>query len=301
MYFPVSGIECSPFSPICFAFGISLMCSMTGISGAFLLLPYQISVLGYVTPGVSATNQIFNILACPAGVFRYAREGRLLLPLALFIALGTLPGVFIGAIIRLTWLTKPQDFMLFASLVLFYLGIRMLFSKKSGKKAAKPANMEAVNDNVCHVLSFNIRGFSFSFNGVVHEVRSLGLVLLSIAVGLIGGTYGIGGGAIMSPFLVSFFGLPIHAIAGATLFATFLTSISGVAFYSLLATLWNSPTAAPDWLLGLFLGIGGIVGMYCGAALQKRLPARFLRYLLITIILVMGLRYLLQSLGIWGA
>ena len=67
-------------------------------------------------------------------------------------------------------------------------------------------------------------------------------MLLSLIVGLVGGVYGIGGGAIMAPFLVSFFGLPVHAVAGASLFATFLTSVAGVGFYSLLAPLH------PAWL-----------------------------------------------------
>lgn len=292
MYFPVAGIEASPFSPICFAFGISLMCSMTGISGAFLLLPYQISILGYTAPGVSATNQIFNILACPAGVLRYAREGRLLLPLAFFIALGTLPGVFVGALVRVSYLTRPEHFMLFASLVLFYLGIRMLFSKKAAKGQDKGGGL---NDK-CLVTSFSARGFSFSFRGENHHVSSPALVSLAAIVGLIGGIYGVGGGAIMVPFLVSFFGLPVHAIAGASLFATFLTSVAGVGFYSLLANVCNYPFAAPDWGLGILLGIGGIAGMYCGASLQKYLSAKFLRYLLILIVLSMGCRYLVQSL-----
>ena len=96
MYFPTAGIECSPFVPFAVALGVSFFTSMGGVSGAFLLLPFQMSVLGYVNPSVSATNQFFNVLACPAGVWRYWREGRLLWPLTLVVALGTLPGVFAG-------------------------------------------------------------------------------------------------------------------------------------------------------------------------------------------------------------
>jgi uncharacterized membrane protein YfcA len=48
---------------------------MVGISGAFLLLPFQMSVLGYVGPSVSATNLVFNLYAAPGVVWRYAHEG----------------------------------------------------------------------------------------------------------------------------------------------------------------------------------------------------------------------------------
>ncbi len=290
MIFPVSGIEASPFAVMAPAFLISLFCSTTGISGAFMLLPWQISVLGYVNPGVSATNQIFNILACPGGVYRYAREGRLLWPLALIIALGTLPGVFAGAIIRLFWLSKPDHFILFAALVLFYLGLRMLFTRRGKTK-------NSAGQQFCKVTSFTMRGFSFTFQGNDHSVQNAPLLALSAVVGLVGGIYGVGGGAIMVPFLVSFFGLPIHAIGGATLFATFLTSIAGVSFYSFISLFWDIPQGRPDWLLGCLLGLGGLAGMYCGAALQKYLPAKILRYFLIIIIMGTAIRYFIQFLG----
>lgn len=296
MYFPTSGVEVAPIIPVISAFGISLFCSMSGISGAFLLLPFQISVLGYVQPGVSATNQIFNILACPAGVWRYAREGRLLIPLAMFIAAGTLPGVFIGAFMRLTLLSNITYFLYFVSFVLFYLGGRMLFNKKASQnKTSKDTSSSQSKVNPCLILSKSLRGFSFSFNDESFYVSGIKLMILSLIVGLVGGIYGIGGGAIMVPFLVSFFGLPVHAIAGAALFATFLTSIAGVLFYSILAFFWKYPWAAPDWGLGILLGIGGIMGMYLGASFQKYVSPKILRFFLLLIVFFMGFHYLFKA------
>ena len=54
------------FPPVA-AFVISFFTSMAGISGAFLLLPLQMSVLGFTSPAVSATNLVFNLVATPAG------------------------------------------------------------------------------------------------------------------------------------------------------------------------------------------------------------------------------------------
>jgi hypothetical protein len=62
-----------------------------GPSGAFLLLPFQMSVLGFVSPAVSPTNLIYNIVAIPGGVYRYIREERMVWPLAIATMLGTLP------------------------------------------------------------------------------------------------------------------------------------------------------------------------------------------------------------------
>jgi hypothetical protein len=45
---------------------------------------------------------------------------------------------------------------------------------------------------------------------------------------------------------------------------------------------------APDWLLGALFGIGGFLGMYCGARLQKYFPARFIKLILVLAILFLG-------------
>ena len=55
-------------------------------------------------------------------------------------------------------------------------------------------------------------------------------------MGIIGGIYGIGGGAIIAPFLVAFFHLPVYAVAGAALMGTFVTFIAGVIVYQILAS-----------------------------------------------------------------
>ena len=126
MLFATAGIEVAPWLPPLVAFVISFFTSMGGVSGAFLLLPFQMSFLGYTNPSVSATNQLFNVVAIPSGVYRFCREGRMVWPLTWVVVAGTLPGVFIGAFVRIAWLPDPRNFKLFAATVLLYIGGRML-------------------------------------------------------------------------------------------------------------------------------------------------------------------------------
>lgn len=84
MLFPTSGVEVDPLIPFLTAFFVSFFTSMGGVSGAFLLLPFQVSILGYTAPSVSATNQVFNVVGIPSGVYRYIRESRILWPSSLY-------------------------------------------------------------------------------------------------------------------------------------------------------------------------------------------------------------------------
>ena len=106
--FPVAGIKTYVFIPPAVAFIISFFTSMAGISGAFLLLPFQMSVLGFTTTSVTSTNFLFNVTGTPGGVYRYIKECRFAWPVALTIVAGIIPGVLIGYYIRIKFLT-PKD------------------------------------------------------------------------------------------------------------------------------------------------------------------------------------------------
>ena len=115
-------------------------------------------------------------------------------------------------------------------------------------------------------------------------------------MGIIGGTYGIGGGAIIAPFLIAIFGLPVYTVAGAALLGTFLTSVIGVVFYFIIAPMFADTglAIAPDWSLGALFGLGGLLGMYCGARMQKYFPAKTIKIILGSVILFLSATYLIN-------
>jgi len=132
----------------------------------------------------------------------------------------------------------------------------------------------------------------FTFKGAAYSFATAQLLALALAVGIIGGVYGIGGGSIIAPFLITFFRLPVYAIAGAVLLGTFVSSLAGVAFYSLIPI--NGAVAAPDWLLGILLGVGGLMGMYLGARVQKYAPERWIKIMLGAVIISVASNYIMR-------
>lgn len=306
MLFPISGITVDPWIPPLVAFVLSFFTSMGGISGAFLLLPFQMSVLGYTHPSVSSTNQLYNIVAIPSGVYRYCKEGRMVWPLTWAVVLGTLPGVLIGAFVRVTGLRDPRNFKLFAAAVILYIAVKMIkdlykqrAAAKSGQQGGdgKGGPLAASFGNPAATVTVIRRGsrrIAYTFQGETYDVSGASIFILCFVVGIIGGIYGIGGGAIIAPFLVTFFGLPVYTVAGAALMGTFVTSVAGVAFYTALAPFFPQVSVAPDWLLGVLFGLGGMAGMYLGARCQKFVPARVIKWMLVAIMLGTALKYIVE-------
>ena len=306
MQFPISGVECSPFLPPLVAFGIASLVTSAGVSGAFLILPFQMSVLGFTSPAVSATNLLYNIIAIPGGVTQYIREGRMVWPLALITILGTLPGVFVGAIVRVRYLPDARSAKFVVGLVLLWLGSRLLsefFHRTKGSSAQKKSLIGKSKGRlpkgaIVKKGSISIRKIEYEFLGETYSFSPVAMFVLALAVGVIGGIYGIGGGAIIAPFVVSVLHLPIYTVAGASLFGTLVTSIGGVGFFELLALtpLAEGVSVRPDWLLGALFGLGGLAGTHVGARAQKYLPERWIRLFLGLLVMGVALNYVRQML-----
>lgn len=284
----LAGVDLAPWVPVVVAFAVSTVTSMGGVSGAFLLMPFQVSVLGLAGPSATATNHLYNVVAAPGGVWRYWRDRRVLWPLVAVIVGGAVPGVWLGAWLRVRHLSDPARFKLFLAAVLLFLGVRLLLDVARRRDAGSPPPAAAG----VAVRESSLARIAYEFAGVRHEVGTPAVAAMSVAVGVVGGIYGIGGGALLAPFLVTAFRLPVHTIAGATLAGTLATSLAAVAGYSVLAP---GNAAAPDWVLGLLLGGGGLAGTSLGARLQRRVPAGAIKLLLAACCVAIALRYLVPG------
>lgn len=288
--FPVSGVETYIMIPPFVAFIISFFTSMAGVSGAFFILPFQMSVLGFTTPSVSSTNFLYNVVGIPGGVYRYIREKRMSWPLTWVIVSGTLPGVMIGYYLRVRYLPDPRSFKFFVGIVLLYIGLRLV---KGVGKAGKDIKPGSEGSFAISNASYSLKRIEYDFKGDRVSFGVPAMFMLAAVVGVIGGIYGIGGGAIIAPFCVTFFGLPVYTVAGAALMGTLITSFAGIAIYSVVP-LYNGLTAPPDWILGVLFGLGGLAGMYMGARAQKYMPEKLIKAVLCVIVLFVSIRYIFQ-------
>ena len=240
------------------SFTVATVASPAGVSGAVLLLPFQVGVLGTPSPSVTPTNLLYNVVATPGALYRYWRQGQTGGRLTWLLTLGTLPGVIVGSVIRVELLPGQTSFDVVIACVLIPLGAWLLVAQGSHSRGR------------------------WAFPPSV-------LTVIAAAVGCVGGIYGIGGGAILAPILIGS-GRPPAEVAPATLASTFVTSVAGVGTFLVLSTQHHG-SIAPDWGVGIALGIGGLVGGYTGARFQPHLPESAIRRVLGLLVLAIGIRY----------
>ena len=251
------------------AFAIATITTPAGISGAVLLLPFQVSVLGTPSPAVTPTNLLYNVVATPGALYRYWRQGQSGGRLAVVLVAGTLPGVIAGSIIRVRLLPGPRVFDLVVAAVLGPVGCWLALTRPPRVRTEAAHRVTALPGPV--------------------------LLLLASAVGCVGGIYGIGGGSILAPVLIGS-GRSPAVVAPAALASTFMTSVAGVVTFAILAADQHG-SVAPNWPTGIALGIGGLAGAYTGARLQSRLPDAAIRRLVGVLVVAVSIRYVWTGLG----
>ena len=131
----------------------------------------------------------------------------------------------------------------------------------------------------------------FSLASQIYEFNPIQLFVVSLLVGLVGGAYCIGGGAILAPYYISVLALPVHAVAGASLFGTFMSSIVGIVVYSL-GIGAKAMNTALAFILGSFFGARGLAGGYLGAMTQRHVPERPIKIGLLVVVLFASMKYL---------
>src|SRR5581483_9212989 len=105
------------------------MATPAGISGAVLLLPFQVGVLGTPSPAVTPTNLLFNVVATPGALYRYWRQGQTGGTLTGWLLAGTVPGVVAGSVVRVELLPGPRAFDAVIAIVLVPLGTHLVIRR----------------------------------------------------------------------------------------------------------------------------------------------------------------------------
>ena len=247
-------------------FLVAVVCTPVGVSGAVLLLPAQTGVLGLAGPAVSSTNLLFNVVSTPGGLARLSRSPLLTRTDVVAVLAAAIPAAVAGALLRVTILADAAAFRLVVAAALLPLAGTLFW------RLARPVT-DAAQEKDEHQVPGRTRGW---------VVR---LTVLAGLTSVIGCAVGFGGGSLLAPALVVATSRTPRVVAPLALLSTFAASVTGLVAYTVLEAVdFGARPAAPNWTVGLALGLGGLAGSLVGARLQPHLPERGLTGLLAVLV-----------------
>jgi uncharacterized protein len=257
--------------------GVGAYGTLIGAGGGFILVP----ALLFAYPRLSATQVTAISLAvvfanAVSGSASYARQRRIDYLSAIVLAIATLPGAVIGAIVVSYIPRRLFDVIMGASLILVSV---FLLVRPQGSRSLWLTSAFTVNRTLTDAKHAT---YEYRFN--------LGAAaLFSVAIGFLSSLLGIGGGIIQVPLLTSLFGFPAHVATATAQFALMFTSATGALTHVV------QGVYRPFLQLTVELALGVIVGAQIGAALSRRIGGAMIIRLLAVALGLVGLRLLVAG------
>lgn len=108
------------------------------------------------------------------------------------------------------------------------------------------------------------------------------ILIVGIAGGFVGGFFGVGGGIVLVPLILWVLKTERHRAHATSLAAIIVIAISGMAGFAV--------EGQVNWVVGVGLALGGVLGAAYGASLMDRLSPTALRNVFAVVLIVAGLR-----------
>lgn len=96
--------------------------------------------------------------------------------------------------------------------------------------------------------------------------RLVRLTAIATVAGAFSGLFGVGGGTVIVPLLILWFGYEEHEATG--------TSLAAIVLIGLLAAVTHGLYGNVDLLKGVLIGVPALGGVVAGTALQQRISTR---------------------------
>lgn len=119
----------------------------------------------------------------------------------------------------------------------------------------------------------------------VSRQRFLKLAAVGTAAGLFSGLFGVGGGTVIVPLLILWFGYGEREATG--------TSLAAIVIIAAVAAGTQGLYGNVDVVEGLIVGVPAVAGVIAGTTLQQRIPQRAVSYLFAAVLVTLAVELLI--------
>lgn len=251
--------------------------TLIGAGGGFVLVPILLFVYPSAGPAqLTAVSLAVVFVNAASGSLGYYRLRRADYRTGVVLALATLPGAILGALV--VGNLPRHLFNAIVGLMLILISALLLL-RPQGHISLLDRSRLAVTRVL---IDADQNRYEFRFN--------LGLAaLLSTGIGFLSSLLGIGGGIIQVPLLTTFFAFPAQVAAATSQFVLMIMAAAGSLTHLV------HQDYGPLLVVILPLAIGVVVGAQIGAALSRRIGASLIIRLLALALGAVGIRLLLAG------
>jgi hypothetical protein len=260
-----------------------------------------------ITDSIRVSNQWLVGLSAAISSLNYYRMGRLVAPLGIALAVGSILGSTLVPILTAGKI-KLSQYQGYFGLAVFIIGGFLFYettpagqNRKKEAKAAAQAFEKSIKEKKSadeiaaqgvKMLEFGITQARFTFFGVEFKFNPAVAAFGGFFIASMASFLGIGGGFLVVPFLTSVVGLPMYLVAGTSALTVFVGMVVSIFSYMVLKG------AVVQWsLIGMEL-IGIFIGSMIGPRTSKYIPDVWLKRLFVLLAIYVGLRYV--SKGFFG-
>jgi uncharacterized membrane protein YfcA len=253
--------------------------AMVGIGGGILIVPALLVLFPDAEPSVitsmSLTAVIFNALSATAG---YRRRGWQDTRTGFVIAATAVPAAIAGAFLTRTM--GRGDFEMVFGVALVLGAIYLAKRGRNLPSVTEPSQRGAPR----HIV--DTEGNTYDY-----RVRERVAASVALGSGLIAAFFGIGGGIINVPVMMLVLRMPAKMSVATSQLPLMFSSMAAVTVHLVITFGEWTP-----WLFGLVISVGTLTGAQIGVRLAGRASGRGVLLLIAAILLISGVRQILNSL-----
>jgi len=260
-------------------FAVGTYGTMIGLGGGFILVPVLLLVYPNYEPEQFTAISLAVVWAnTTSGSIAYARQQRIDYVTGLIFAASSVPGVVAGVFL-VDLVPKSLFTVLFALLL---LGLAWLALRGSPRGIRPPLSGRGV---IVRTLVLPEGTYRYGY-------RLWQGIGLSMGVGLVSSIFGIGGGAIHVPAMISLLHFPVQ-FAVATSHFTLAFMSGGATIVHLL----NGTLKGEQLVKAVALAVGAVPGAQVGAWIAHRMRGATVVRLLVVALLLLAVRLLLKGVA----